>query len=509
MIKITQTIKLSSYQILFLPFAFIPMLIHTPDWVKHAVFYQIFPDRFARTHRHLDDPVMAVPLEPWESPPTPFGYKGGDLWGVMERLDYLVDLGITAIYFTPIFQSACNHRYHTHDYYQIDPLLGGNAAFVDLLEAAHQREIKVVLDGVFNHCSRGFFFFNDILENGPNSPWLDWFKVENWPLAAYDGALPANYISWANNRALPEFNHENPAVREYIMRVGEYWVRQGIDGWRLDVPYEIETEGFWQEFRDRIKAINPDAYIVGEVWTDARQWLDGTQFDGVMNYLFTGPTIAFVAGDRVRMELVEQPHYFPYPALDAPGYARKIEYLLKLYPWEIQLAQLNLLSSHDVARIYSVVGEDEASVVLSTLLLLTFPGAPSLYYGDEVGLLGELDPDCRRTFPAEVHWHRNLLQFYKDLIALRHRYPALRTGQYAVLYAEQNLYSFARTLEAERVVVALNTGTTAAWLDKAKLSLEGASLQEEFTFQGATWDGEGLHLPPRSAVVMVERAQAT
>jgi glycosidase len=206
------------------------------------------------------------------------------------------------------------------------------------------------------------------------------------------------------------------------------------------------------------------------------------------------------------MELVEQPHYFPYPALDAPGYARKIEYLLSLYPWEIQLAQLNLLSSHDVARIYSVVGEDEASVVLSMLLLLTFPGAPSLYYGDEVGLLGELDPDCRRTFPAKAHWHQGFLQSYKDLIALRYRYPALRIGQYAVLHAEQHVYSFARILEEERVVVAVNTGTTAAWLDKAMLSVEVASLQEEFTFQGATWDGDRLHLPPRSAVVMVERA---
>ena len=175
----------------------------------------------------------------------------------MEKLDYLVDLGVTAVYFTPIFQSASNHRYHTHDYYRIDPLLGGDQAFADLLEAAHQKGLKVVLDGVFNHCSRGFFFFNDILENGPNSPWLNWFKVENWPLSAYDGALPANYLGWVGNRALPEFNHDNPAVREYIMRVGEYWIRQGIDGWRLDVPYEVETEGFWQEFRDRVKSRQP------------------------------------------------------------------------------------------------------------------------------------------------------------------------------------------------------------------------------------------------------------
>jgi cyclomaltodextrinase len=478
------------------------MAFQTPDWVKHAVFYQIFPDRFARTQRHLDDPAMAVTLEPWDSPPTSFGYKGGDLWGVAEQLSYLVDLGVTALYLTPIFQSACNHRYHTHDYYQVDPLLGGNEAFRDLLEAAHAKNLKVVLDGVFNHASRGFFFFNDILENGPHSPWLNWFRVDAWPLSAYDGALPANYQGWIDNRALPTFNHDNPAVREYIMRIGEYWIRQGIDGWRLDVPYEVKTKGFWQEFRDRIKAINPEAYIVGEIWTDATEWLDGTQFDGVMNYLFTGPTLAFAAGDRVRMDLVETPHYFPYPALDAAGYADKIQHLLSLYPWEIQLTQLNLLSSHDVARLYSVVGEDEASVVLATLLLFTFPGAPSIYYGDEVGLPGELDPDCRRTFPAEANWHPGLRQIHKALIALRDRYPALRIGSYQPQHAEGSLYIVSRTLDREQLLVALNVGTM-----PTSLSLDGllpgvANPNSVFTYQGAAWDGEKLHLPGRSAIVV-------
>ena len=517
------------------------MAIQTPDWVKQAVFYQIFPDRMARTRRWVDAPAMAVPLEPWDSPPTPSGYKGGDLWGVIEKLDYLQDLGITAIYFTPIFQSACNHRYHTHDYYQVDPLLGGNAAFFDLLEAAHQRDMKVVLDGVFNHVSRGFFFFNDILENGPHSPWLDWFRVEIWPLSAYDGSKPANYQSWENNRALPTFNHDHPAVREYIMRVGEYWVRQGIDGWRLDVPYEVKTAGFWQEFRERIKAINPDAYIVGEVWTDARQWLDGTQFDGVMNYLFTGPTIAFAAGDRVRRDLikkshyteptiafmaedrvqmdwVEKPHYFPKSALDAAGYGAKIQALLDLYPWDIQLTQLNLLSSHDVARVYSVVGEDVDSVVLATVLLLTFPGAPSLYYGDEVGLPGELDPDCRRTFPPENAWNRDLLQIHTALIALRHQHPALRTGTYQVCHAEGHTYGFTRTLAgegqeegqtAETILVLLNVGEVATMITGPQFQAVGQPRADQswptqtwatlWAYRQANSGPDGVYLPPRSA----------
>jgi glycosidase len=154
------------------------MQIQTPDWVKHAVFYQIFPDRFARSQQPRKRLLKNASWEAWEDMPTLQGYKGGDLWGILEQLDYLENLGINAVYFTPIFQSASNHRYHTHDYYQVDPMLGGKGAFRELLEACHDRNIKVVLDGVFNHASRGFFFFHDILENGPHSPWVDWFKIE-------------------------------------------------------------------------------------------------------------------------------------------------------------------------------------------------------------------------------------------------------------------------------------------------------------------------------------------
>jgi cyclomaltodextrinase / maltogenic alpha-amylase / neopullulanase len=447
------------------------MQIHTPEWVKHAVFYQIFPDRFVISQQPRKRLLKNPTWENWDAPPTLQGYKGGDLWGVIEKLDYLQDLGINAIYFTPIFQSTCNHRYHTHDYYQVDPLLGGNKAFAELLTAAHQRDIKVVLDGVFNHASRGFFFFSDLLENGPASPWLDWFKIQGWPLSAYDGSLPANYEGWGGNRALPVFNHENPDVREYIMEIAEYWIELGVDGWRLDVPFEIRTEGFWQEFRDRVKAINPEAYIVGEVWRDARHWLDGTQFDGVLNYLFTAPTIAFTAGDRVVMDYVESRSYEPYPALSATGYAAKIQALLELYPWEIQLTQLNLLASHDTARLISIAQNDRASVELGTLLLLTFPGAVSIYYGDEVGLIGALDPDARRGFPVEAEWDRELLEYHKQLIALRHAHPALRIGTYRVLYAEGHAYAFARELDGAEIVVAVNVG-----MEPVKVSLDLTSL---------------------------------
>jgi len=483
------------------------MGIQTPTWVKHAVFYQIFPDRFAKGQTRPKY-LQHYTWEDWDAPPTLQGYKGGDLWGVIEKLDYLQDLGINAIYFTPIFQSACNHRYHTHDYYQIDPLLGGNAAFQALLEAAHAREIKVVLDGVFNHASRGFFFFNDILENGPHSPWLDWFKIQGWPLSAYDGRYPANYEGWAGNRALPVFNHDNPEVREYIMEIAEHWIKVGIDGWRLDVPFEIKTPGFWQEFRDRVKAINPEAYIVGEVWGDSREWLDGTQFDGVMNYLFTAPTIAFTAGDRVLLPLVEDRSYAPYPALDAVGYAAKIQALLALYPWEIQLTQLNLLASHDTARLLSIANGDKASVELATLLLLTFPGAPSIYYGDEVGLPGGLDPDARRGFPIAANWEQPVLDYHRQLIALRHAHPALRTGEYQVLYAAGAGYVFARSLPIETLIIAVNTSSHPITITCQPQHAGLPAQPRHVGYGNATvqWENADLilQLPARSGCILTE-----
>lgn len=484
------------------------MQIQTPDWVKHAVFYQIFPDRFAKSKQPRKRLLQNFMWEEWHESPTLQGYKGGDLWGVMEQLDYLQDLGINAIYFTPIFQSACNHRYHTHDYYQVDPMLGGNLAFKELLDAAHDRNIKIVLDGVFNHASRGFFFFHDILENGPNSPWLDWFKIEGWPLSAYDGNFPANYAGWDGNRALPEFNHDNPEVREYIMEIAEYWIKFGIDGWRLDVPFEIKTPGFWQEFRERVKAINPEAYIVGEVWLDAREWLDGSQFDGVMNYLFAAPTIAFAAGHRVDLAQVKDRAYHPYPPLFAKEYGDKIQQVLELYPWPIQLTQLNLLASHDTARLITIAGSDKKSVELATLLLLTFPGAPSIYYGDEVGLPGALDPDSRRGFPLEAHWEIDVFDYHKQLIGLRQKYCALRTGGYEILFAEGTVYVFARILGDEEIVVAVNVGT-----ESANISFEAANLKsphEKLLFGKGefVWKGEGetrhleLSLPARSGLIL-------
>lgn len=483
------------------------MQIHTPDWVKHAVFYQIFPDRFARIVSPDQDWLLNVPLEDWNAPPTIYGYKGGNLWGVIEKLDYLQDLGINAIYLNPIFTSASNHRYHTLDYYQVDPLLGGNEAFTNLLKEAHNRNIKLVLDGTFNHASRGFYYFNDILENGQNSPWVDWFKITGWPIASYNGDRPANYDSWHGIRALPEFNTNNPGVREYIMRVGEYWIKLGADGWRLDSADYIKTPGFWQEFRQRVKAINSEAYIVGEIPLDGSQWLDGRQFDGVSSLPFLNATTAFVVGDRqVKGHFAE---YAPPPPSDAAEYGKKINQLLKLYPWEIQLTQLNGINNHDTARLIDVAGGDRSSLYLATLLLLTFPGAPCIYYGDEVGLTGGYDPDCRRGFPAKVDWNQETLEFHRQLIKLRHTHPALRIGEYQTLYTQGKVYIFARILKAEILVIAVNAGDEIA---KVTIQVSWPTKPHKilFTYQSgeANWSNEAgkmnlnVILPPRSGLIL-------
>jgi cyclomaltodextrinase / maltogenic alpha-amylase / neopullulanase len=442
-----------------------------PAWVKDAVFYQIFPDRFARSGR-IPKPNN---LEPWDEPPTGQGYKGGDLLGIVERLDHLTELGVNAIYLNPVFQSACNHRYHTHDYYQVDPLLGGNEALRELIDAAHARGMRVMLDGVFNHASRGFFQFSDILENGPHSAWLDWFIIQDWPLNPYTGDKPANYASWWDNRALPKFNTDNQQVREFLMRVAEFWLREyDIDGWRLDVPEEITTPGFWEEFRQRVRAVKPDAYIVGEIWTPAADWLRGDRFDAVMNYVFTEAIIAFTAGDRVSPSLIEGRAYKPYPGIDAAEFGARIQKLLDLYGWEATLGQFNLLDSHDTSRLTSIARGDQATLRLATLFQMCYPGAPCVYYGDEVGIQGISDYDAphddaqaRWTMPWDRpnEWDNELFAYFQEIIRLRHREPALRHGRYQQLYAEGQLYAFSRELDGRSLIILLNSGEEAHTAD--------------------------------------------
>jgi len=481
--------------------------IKTSDWVKDAIFYQIFPDRFAKSAQ-VEKPSH---LEPWDAPPTTLGFKGGDLLGVVEHLDYLRDLGINAIYLNPIFQSASNHRYHTHDYFQVDPILGGNAAFKTLLDAAHARGIRVILDGVFNHASRGFYQFNHALENGEASPYRDWFNFHGFPVRAYAGA--PNYDAWWDLAALPKFNHENPQVREFLFRVAEHWVREGIDGWRLDVPGEIDDDEFWRAFRRRVKNANPDAYIVGEIWRRGDRWLRGDQFDAVMNYQFTRACLSFFVEDLSR-ELLQEHAYGTIQPISAEEFARTLADLLTWYPPEITYAQLNLLDSHDTARFITIARGDPTALKLALLTLFCYVGAPMLYYGDEIAMEGRRDPDCRRPMIWEPSRRgREMLEHTKRLTALRQKHSALRRGALINLHANGKEYAFARhQASAPTLIIALNAGREPVTLDLRvdRLLSDGTRLIEEWTREAIIVQegfARGIRIAPREGSVWVARSE--
>lgn len=447
----------------------------TPDWVQDAVFYQIFPDRFAKSPRN---PSGNLSFEPWDSPPTVHGFKGGDLYGIAEKLDYLKDLGITALYLNPIFASASNHRYHTFDYYAVDPLLGGNDALRFLLDKAHRKNMRVILDGVFNHASRGFWQFHHVLECGDGSPYKDWFHFDPERLSGkkHWGAYPGpselkalqhgedsltaiGYRGWWNLPALPKFNTNSPAAREFLLQVAERWIKFGADGWRLDVAAEIDDDAFWQEFRRRVRKINPEAYIVAEIWHESQRWLQGDQFDAIMNYDVTKPVIAFFGGKHLDLKVVHQQSNYHgiRHAIDAHEFADRIDHNLGLYKRDITYSQLNLLDSHDTPRFLSCVSGNKESLKLAWLFMFTFPGAPCVYYGDEIGMDGQHDPDCRRSFPwEESKWDRALLGYVKELIALRKKNPALRRGDFKRLWSANGTYAFSRSLNGRTFVVAVN-----------------------------------------------------
>ncbi|HEX7038585.1 MAG TPA: glycoside hydrolase family 13 protein [Trueperaceae bacterium] len=422
-----------------------------PDWVKDAVFYQVFPDRFARSER---SPKPAN-VQPWGAPTDLHGYQGGDLLGVAERLGHLEALGVNAIYLNPVFSATAYHRYHTHDYHRVDPLLGGDAALAALLSAAHERGMRVILDGVFNHASRGFLPFSDVLENGPKSPYVDWFHVRRFPLNAYGGG-ELGYEAWWGLPALPKLNVANPMVREFIFDVGERWLRFGADGWRLDVPSEIDDDEFWREFRRRCTAAKPDAYIVGEVWDLAERWLQGDMFHGVMNYPFARAVYGLVGRDLDRAEAAKSGLGRIEP-LEPSAFAARMEELLKVYPGETAFGQLNLLGSHDTPRLATLLCGDEAAVRQALLLLFAAPGAPCVYYGDEIGLRGGHDPHNRAAMPWDDRgaWDEGLLAFVGALGRLRRELHPLRRGG-ARVFAQSGAVVVRRESEAGVVCAAVN-----------------------------------------------------
>lgn len=413
-----------------------------PAWVRDAVFYQIFPDRFANGDPS-NDPAN---VQPWGSPPALRGFQGGDLQGIIQHFDYLLELGVNALYLNPIFLAASNHRYDTIDYYQIDPRVGGLEDFKTLLDLAHGNGMRVILDGVFNHCGRGFFAFQDLLENEEHSEYKDWFHIHHFPLDAYGEGEAENYEAWWNMKSLPKFNVNHPQVRRYLLGVARYWIRQGVDGWRLDVPNEIEDDSFWAAFRVAVKEADPQAYLVGEIWEIDPRWVGERRFDGLMNY-------------PLRKAILE---FFTEQERTVDEFAGQIEAVFNAYDPQHNFSHYLPLGSHDTARIRTALGGDVQKVKLAFLFLFTYPGAPAIFYGDEVGLTGGKDPYCRKAFPWDpASWEHGLREHIRRLIALRRTHEPLRRGDFRFLPLEGSgrVCAYARGMDGGAVVIALNAGS--------------------------------------------------
>jgi len=429
-----------------------------PAWVQDTVFYQIFPDRFANG----DPAINPANMQPWGTPPTRNGFMGGDLRGVLHRLDYLQDLGINAIYFNPIFLAASNHRYNAFDYFQIDPKLGNLKDFQALVDAAHRAGIRIVLDGVFNHCGRGFFAFSDLLENQAESPYRDWFHVKNFPVSAYGTHKNLNYEAWWGYASLPKFNTANPQVRRYIMEVARYWIEQGADGWRLDVPNEIDDDSFWEEFRHTVRSVNSEAYLLGEIWDGNPRWVSPGHFDGLMHYPLRSAIFDYLAGK-----------------LDGAGFTGQVQEQMGRYSQKNVFAMYLLLGSHDTERALTALGGNLDKLRLAYLLLFSFPGAPAVYYGDEVGLEGGKDPDCRRAFSwDESTWNTELRAWLRQLIAHRRGSFALRRGEYLPLaQGSHGACAFARRADGHQMIIVANPSRYKAQLEIPASALNAAEGQ--------------------------------
>lgn len=403
-----------------------------PAWVADAIFYQIFPDRFCNGDQD-NSPFGAAH---WGDLPTRENFFGGDLQGILDKLDYLQDLGVNAIYLNPIFQSQTNHRYDTSDYFKVDPALGDMLLFKELVRRIHQRSMHIILDGVFNHCGDGFAPFQDVMKNGAASEYAEWFLARSYPLQKE----PLNFLTCGGCTYLPKLNHSSQSVQKFILKVARYWLEEtGIDGWRLDVPFKIPLD-FWREFRKVVKAVNPQAYLVGEVWREAQPWVRGDIFDGVTNY-------------RLRDILFD---YVLTNVLDGEDFGYELQTLLSLHGTAAS-SMLNLLDSHDTPRILTTFKGDVQRLKIALTIQMTLPGAPMVYYGDEVGLLGETDPDCRKCFPWDQdQWNQQVVKITRRLIALRREHPAFRFGRPQTLAAFNGIYAYRQAYMEDEAIVIVN-----------------------------------------------------
>jgi glycosidase len=432
-------------------------LARTPAWVRDTVWYQVFPERFCNGDVSNDFappkgiPVWTTPVESVERPND--HWWGGDLQGVIDKLPYLQEIGVTGIYLNPVFDGRNTHLYATDDYLKVAGFLGSNDTLKRLVSEAHRRGMRVMLDGVFNHTSIWFHAFQSLLKDQQASPYAAWYRVHSFPVAnpethygGADGEDPP-YDTWYGVKWMPELNTANPETAEYLLGVATHWLKEtGADGWRLDVAAEVPHE-FWRTFRRTVKTARPDAVIVGEIWETAEPWLQGDQFDATMNYPFRGIVLDFVARGRK----------------DAAGFAQALQSLLDRYPPQVSAAMFNLLGSHDTPRLLTECGGDSRKAALAVAFQMCWPGAPSVYYGDEVGMKGAGDPWNRGPMVwNEKEWDPVISGATRRAINLRNRHPALRGDAVQTLYAPRggSVAAFLRRGGGETAMLAVNASDT-------------------------------------------------
>lgn len=428
----------------------------TPKWVRDTVWYQIMPDRFRRGDRN----EKRMPLQPWDKKEeiTYSDFFGGDLRGIIDKLDYLKDLGITGIYFTPLFESTTNHKYNTTDYTRIDPDFGTEAEMRELIKEAHKREIRIMMDAVFNHSGTHFFAWQDVLEKGKDSPYFDWFYINKFPLdnGKYD-TKDGRYYSFAFVAEMPKLNTNNKQVCEYLTNLCRHWVSEWeIDGIRFDVGNEV-SHSFLKQLRKDLKEMNPELFLLGEIWHDSASWLLGDEYDSVMNYPF----------------LESLNNYY----LDKDKTSRDFMYAMNrcyaLYQEQTNEVLFNFLDSHDIGRVYSRY-EDMDIFFQQLTVLLTMQGSPCIYYGTEIAMPGGHDPENRRCMPweeIESGVYDDIIEQVKQLIAIRRQYPRLREGTITWKHDTGNsrVVCYEKENDNTTVTVCLNAGETAVEVDAKTL----------------------------------------
>lgn len=407
-------------------------VMDTVEWMRSAVFYQIFVERFRQGNEKKDTSYINMK---WDEKPTPKSFAGGDLAGIIEKMDYLKELGINALYLTPVFRSISNHKYDIIDYFMVDPQFGTKEELRQLVKLAHENGIRVVLDAVFNHCSMEMQQFQDVLEKGRESRFYDWFII--------DGDFPEpekmNYECFAACNYMPKLNTANEEVQDFLLEIAIYWIREAdIDGWRLDVSDEV-SHGFWRRFRKAVKKEKPDSVIIGENWHDAYAYLMGDQYDSIMNYAFTKACL----------------DYFAKGVFSAKDMADKLNSNLMRNTEQVNRMMLNLLDSHDTHRFFTEVNKDKDKMLAAIALEMVFEGAPCLYYGTELCMEGGYDPDSRRGFPWDTKsWDMDFLEKVKELIRIR-KQPAVQYGEIKI-EEEQEMLHVERMWENSKIILRIN-----------------------------------------------------